>query len=168
MKSLTKIDEAEKRLRKRRIRHLLGGRILESFEMKYVVLAFMVALGTLAIAPQTHAAVLGIELLAEHVARMGVIRFDDEQARVALGQQLVLEAIAHPDPAELGVLVPLVACLLFLSAWPAAITDRSFTTLQPVQQLLQAFERTQGNFQHGFFCRSPRSCVNNELTVRLP
>src|SRR5438874_13521821 len=43
-------------LRKRRIRHLLGGRILESFEMKYVVLAFMVALGTLAIAPQTHAA----------------------------------------------------------------------------------------------------------------
>ena len=54
MKSLTKIDEAEKRLRKRRIRHLLGGRILESFEMKYVVLAFMVALGTLAIAQPTH------------------------------------------------------------------------------------------------------------------
>ena len=56
MKSLTKIDEVEKRLRKRRIRHLLRGRILESFEMKYVVLAFMVALGTLAIAQQTHAA----------------------------------------------------------------------------------------------------------------
>ena len=56
MKSLTKIDEAEKRLRKRRIRHLLGGQILESFEMKYVVLAFMVALGTLAIAQPTHAA----------------------------------------------------------------------------------------------------------------
>ncbi|MGH3103243.1 MAG: complex I subunit 4 family protein, partial [Gaiellaceae bacterium] len=29
-------------------------------------------------------------------------------------------------PAELGILVPLVACLLALSAWPAAITDRSF------------------------------------------
>ena len=29
-------------------------------------------------------------------------------------------------PAELGVLVPLVALLLVLSAWPAAITDRSF------------------------------------------
>jgi NADH-quinone oxidoreductase subunit M len=29
-------------------------------------------------------------------------------------------------PAELGVLVPLVACLLALSVWPAAITDRSF------------------------------------------
>jgi hypothetical protein len=29
-------------------------------------------------------------------------------------------------PAELGILVPLVACLLALSVWPAAITDRSF------------------------------------------
>jgi NADH-quinone oxidoreductase subunit M len=29
-------------------------------------------------------------------------------------------------PGELGVLAPLVACLLVLSAWPAAITDHSF------------------------------------------
>ena len=29
-------------------------------------------------------------------------------------------------PAELGVIVPLVACLLALSAWPAAISNRSF------------------------------------------
>jgi NADH-quinone oxidoreductase subunit M len=29
-------------------------------------------------------------------------------------------------PAELGAIVPLVACLLALSVWPAAITDRSF------------------------------------------
>ena len=29
-------------------------------------------------------------------------------------------------PAELGVVVPLVACLLALSAWPAAITEHSF------------------------------------------
>jgi NADH-quinone oxidoreductase subunit M len=29
-------------------------------------------------------------------------------------------------PAELGILVPLVACLLALSVWPAAITERSF------------------------------------------
>ena len=43
-------------LRKGRIRHLLDGRILESFEMKRVVLAFMVALGTLAFAQQSHAA----------------------------------------------------------------------------------------------------------------
>jgi len=30
-------------------------------------------------------------------------------------------------PAELGVTVPLVACLLALSAWPAAISGHSFT-----------------------------------------
>jgi NADH-quinone oxidoreductase subunit M len=29
-------------------------------------------------------------------------------------------------PGEVGVLTPLVACLLVLSAWPAGITDRSF------------------------------------------
>lgn len=29
-------------------------------------------------------------------------------------------------PAELGIVVPLVACLLALSAWPAAVSDRSF------------------------------------------
>jgi NADH-quinone oxidoreductase subunit M len=34
-------------------------------------------------------------------------------------------------PAELGVVVPLVACLLFLSAWPAAITDHSFAGNRP-------------------------------------
>ena len=30
-------------------------------------------------------------------------------------------------PAELSAVVPLVACLLALSVWPAAITERSFT-----------------------------------------
>jgi NADH-quinone oxidoreductase subunit M len=38
----------------------------------------------------------------------------------------VSEAALDLRPAELGVLVPLVALLLVLSAWPAAITDRSF------------------------------------------
>jgi hypothetical protein len=38
----------------------------------------------------------------------------------------VSDAALDLRPAELGVLVPLVALLLFLSAWPAAITDRSF------------------------------------------
>jgi NADH:ubiquinone oxidoreductase subunit 4 (subunit M) len=38
----------------------------------------------------------------------------------------VSEAALDLRPAELGVLVPLVAILLVLSAWPAAITDRSF------------------------------------------
>jgi NADH-quinone oxidoreductase subunit M len=36
------------------------------------------------------------------------------------------EAAMDLRPAELGIVVPLVACLLFLSAWPAAISDRAF------------------------------------------
>jgi len=36
-------------------------------------------------------------------------------------------------PAELGVLVPLVACLLALSAWPAAISHRVFGGGSPEQ-----------------------------------
>jgi NADH-quinone oxidoreductase subunit M len=38
----------------------------------------------------------------------------------------VSDAALDLRPAELGFLVPLVAILLVLSAWPAAITDRSF------------------------------------------
>src|SRR5881394_4463263 len=38
----------------------------------------------------------------------------------------VTEAALDLRPAELGILVPLVGCLLVRSAWPAAITDRSF------------------------------------------
>jgi NADH-quinone oxidoreductase subunit M len=38
----------------------------------------------------------------------------------------VSEAALDLRPAELGVLVPLVGILLVLSAWPAAITERSF------------------------------------------
>src|SRR5215218_3117005 len=38
----------------------------------------------------------------------------------------VSEAALDLRPAELSVIVPLVAILLVLSAWPAAITDRSF------------------------------------------
>ncbi len=38
----------------------------------------------------------------------------------------VTEAALDLRPAELAILVPLVGLLLFLSAWPAAITDRVF------------------------------------------
>jgi NADH-quinone oxidoreductase subunit M len=41
-------------------------------------------------------------------------------------------------PAELGVLVPLVTLLLVLSAWPAAITDRSFVG-KPAAAVARAF-----------------------------
>jgi NADH-quinone oxidoreductase subunit M len=38
-------------------------------------------------------------------------------------------------PGELAILVPLVAVLLFLSAWPASITDRSTTSTSQATQL---------------------------------
>jgi NADH-quinone oxidoreductase subunit M len=38
----------------------------------------------------------------------------------------VSEGVLDLRPGELALLVPLVACLLALSAWPAAITDRTF------------------------------------------
>ena len=50
----------------------------------------------------------------------------------------VTEAALDLRPAELSIVVPLVAILLVLSAWPAAITDRSFTGSQTVAELRQA------------------------------
>src|SRR5436305_7294962 len=38
----------------------------------------------------------------------------------------VSDAALDLRPAELGIVVPLVACLLALSAWPAAISQHSF------------------------------------------
>jgi hypothetical protein len=38
----------------------------------------------------------------------------------------VSDAALDLRPAELGVTVPLVACLLALSVWPAAVTQHSF------------------------------------------
>jgi NADH-quinone oxidoreductase subunit M len=43
-------------------------------------------------------------------------------------------------PAELGVVVPLVACLLALSAWPAAITEHSFRGDQGQADVAQGFK----------------------------
>ena len=41
---------------------------------------------------------------------------------------LVTEDALDLRPAELGVIVPLVACLIALSVWPAAISGHSFPT----------------------------------------
>jgi NADH-quinone oxidoreductase subunit M len=43
----------------------------------------------------------------------------------------VSDAALDLRPAELGVVVPLVACLLALSAWPAAISEHSFRNDRP-------------------------------------
>jgi NADH-quinone oxidoreductase subunit M len=50
----------------------------------------------------------------------------------------VTEAALDLRVAELGIVVPLVLILLVLSAWPAAITDRSFRTRTDVSQLSAA------------------------------
>ncbi|MGZ4371658.1 MAG: complex I subunit 4 family protein [Gaiellaceae bacterium] len=65
----------------------------------------------------------------------------------------LLSAILHRDigaavsdaaldlrPAELGVVVPLVACLLALSAWPAAITQHSFRDDHGQADVAQGFK----------------------------
>jgi NADH-quinone oxidoreductase subunit M len=43
-------------------------------------------------------------------------------------------------PAELSAVVPLVACLLALSVWPAAITQRSFTNDRGSKDVSTQFE----------------------------
>ena len=51
----------------------------------------------------------------------------------------VTESALDLRPAELGIVVPLVACLLALSAWPAAITQHSFAGDNAQQQVSEAF-----------------------------
>ncbi len=46
-------------------------------------------------------------------------------------------------PAELAVVVPLVACLLALSAWPAAISDRAFADDSSVTSNFSSAEAAQ-------------------------
>jgi NADH-quinone oxidoreductase subunit M len=47
----------------------------------------------------------------------------------------VTDAALDLRPAELGIIVPLVLCLLVLSAWPAAITERSFPSGRALVEL---------------------------------
>jgi NADH-quinone oxidoreductase subunit M len=42
-------------------------------------------------------------------------------------------------PGELAIIVPLVACLLALSVWPAAITERSFADDRPKDAVTSQF-----------------------------
>ncbi len=58
----------------------------------------------------------------------------------------VSEAALDLRPAELSVLVPMVAILLVLSAWPAAITERSFASTQAtaISQLRRALSNVNG------------------------
>jgi NADH-quinone oxidoreductase subunit M len=51
----------------------------------------------------------------------------------------ITDAALDLRPAELGIVVPLVGCLLALSAWPAAISQHSFAGDNAQQQVSEAF-----------------------------
>jgi hypothetical protein len=52
----------------------------------------------------------------------------------------VTDAALDLRPAELGVIVPLVACLLALSVWPAAISGHSFVRKPQPTEAVICFE----------------------------
>jgi NADH-quinone oxidoreductase subunit M len=93
---------------------------------------------------------------------------------------LVTDAALDLRPAELGVIVPLVACLLALSVWPAAISGHSFpsastqsgwtaygpSTAQPTyniteSQVAQGISPMAGEFGFG---TNPRSSIQGVMT----
>ncbi len=51
----------------------------------------------------------------------------------------VTDAALDLRPAELGIVVPLVACLLALSAWPAAISGHAFSRDEATRSVSQEF-----------------------------
>jgi hypothetical protein len=61
----------------------------------------------------------------------------------------VTEEALDLRPGEVSVLVPLVACLLVLSAWPAAITDRSFPDEGAAQTVETQFGSASGWTNYG-------------------
>ena len=72
------------------------------------------------------------------LAAMYMLRLISAVLHQAAGSA-VTDAALDLRPAELGVVVPLVACLLALSAWPAAISERAFpTTRAALEQASEA------------------------------
>jgi NADH-quinone oxidoreductase subunit M len=72
------------------------------------------------------------------LAAMYVLRLVSAVLHRAVGPA-VSDAALDLRPAELGVVVPLVACLLALSAWPAAITSHSFKSDRAQADVAQGF-----------------------------
>jgi NADH-quinone oxidoreductase subunit M len=72
------------------------------------------------------------------LAAMYMLRLISAVLHVNVGPA-VSEAALDLRPAELGIVVPLVACLLALSAWPAAISQHSFAGDNAKAQVAEAF-----------------------------
>jgi NADH-quinone oxidoreductase subunit M len=67
------------------------------------------------------------------LAAMYMLRLISAVLHAARGPAVRDEA-ADVRPSELALLVPLVALLLFLSAWPASVSERSFPPLPPATE----------------------------------
>jgi NADH-quinone oxidoreductase subunit M len=107
-----------------------------------ILATVLLTTGVIALAVPLSSAFAGEFLVLAGVFRHGWAWSVVGAAAIVLAAAYVLRlvsAILHRDigasvsdaaldlrPAELGVVVPLVACLLALSAWPAAITQHSF------------------------------------------
>jgi NADH-quinone oxidoreductase subunit M len=74
------------------------------------------------------------------LAAMYMLRAISAVLHEACGPTVADEAL-DLRPAELGILVPLVGCLLALSAWPAAVTEHSFAEDGDVAAAIRAAER---------------------------
>jgi NADH-quinone oxidoreductase subunit M len=72
------------------------------------------------------------------LAAMYMLRLISAVLHVDVGPA-VSDAALDLRPAELGIVVPLVACLLALSAWPAAISQHSFAGDNAKRQVSEAF-----------------------------
>jgi NADH-quinone oxidoreductase subunit M len=77
------------------------------------------------------------------VAAMYVLRLISAVLHERPGSSVTEDAL-DLRPGELGVLVPLVACLLALSAWPAGITDHSFPDEDAARTVETQFDSASG------------------------
>ena len=81
-----------------------------------------------------------VGLVAIVLAAMYVLRLISAVLHREVGPSVPDEAL-DLRPAELGFLVPLVACLLALSAWPTGISDRAFDGIESRATTTQAASR---------------------------
>ncbi len=78
--------------------------------------------------------------IAMVLAAMYMLRFISAVLHRSTGSA-VTDRARDLRPTELAFLVPLVACLLFLSAWPAAVTDHTFGQTRQTPALTSSSSR---------------------------
>src|SRR5205807_2397667 len=104
----------------------------------------------------------GVGAVAIVLAAMYMLRLISAVLHREVGPA-VSDAALDLRPAELGFLVPLVACLLALSAWPAAISHRAFNTTLP----RNAFNFTLTNGPRGISASGSVSQADFQQALRI-